>query len=435
MARASCQRKMRGALMIVRALLCLSIIALGLALRGLGLGLGLPAIAVKYGGSILWGTMVFLLVAIAASTRSRLTIALIAAVIAVGVESFRLVHTPALDALSPDARRCVAARPHFLAAGYHRLRRRDFAGGAARQVCRCEIQGTEGPSLRKLKALAAIELFLDDALEVLARAADFPLADPAPFLHQEFLVRPIGLQINRGDDLATDQHRQREVAEETLVFRHISLETVLVVKEQMSPLALDDQGIERREDVHQFESIFMRFFQCLRLCPMLLLAGAFERHRDQLLAAHSCLDEAPDRLLARRIEVTDRVETHDPLRPQRAVEQIGRRLRRRGSLGRPVPRGMRRNQLIGLEHAVALADRESAGVETKLQRALRRLAARPQMLLFGEHVVLDIADGQRTIAPDPPHHLAHVGGLDRAEPAMALALVQLHSGCEETEIL
>src|ERR1700730_15440906 len=98
MARASCQRKMRGALMIVRALLCLSIIALGLALRGLGLGLGLPAIAVKYGGSILWGAMVFLLVAIAASTRSRLTIALIAAVIAVGVESFRLVHTPALDA-------------------------------------------------------------------------------------------------------------------------------------------------------------------------------------------------------------------------------------------------------------------------------------------------------------------------------------------------
>jgi len=52
--------------MIVRALLCLSIIALGLALRGLGLGLGLPAIAVKYGGSILWGTMVFLLVAITA---------------------------------------------------------------------------------------------------------------------------------------------------------------------------------------------------------------------------------------------------------------------------------------------------------------------------------------------------------------------------------
>jgi hypothetical protein len=84
--------------MMVRACLCLSIIAAGLALRGLGLGLGLPAFAVKYGGSILWGTMVFFLVAIAASNLPRPRIALVAAVIAVGVESFRLVHTPALDA-------------------------------------------------------------------------------------------------------------------------------------------------------------------------------------------------------------------------------------------------------------------------------------------------------------------------------------------------
>jgi hypothetical protein len=84
--------------MIVRACLCLSIIAAGLALRGLGLGLGLPAFAVKYGGSTLWGTMVFFPVAIAASTLSRPMIALTAAVIAVGVELFRLVHTPWLDA-------------------------------------------------------------------------------------------------------------------------------------------------------------------------------------------------------------------------------------------------------------------------------------------------------------------------------------------------
>jgi Protein of unknown function (DUF2809) len=83
--------------MIVRICLCLSIVAAGLALRGLGLGLGLPASIVKYGGSVLWGTMVFFLVAIAGSRLSRPTIALIAAVIAVGVELFRLVHTPWLD--------------------------------------------------------------------------------------------------------------------------------------------------------------------------------------------------------------------------------------------------------------------------------------------------------------------------------------------------
>jgi Protein of unknown function (DUF2809) len=76
---------------------CLLVIGCGLALRGYGLGLGLPAAIVKYGGSILWGTMVFFLVAIAALAQPRWKIALIAAAIAVGVELFRLVHTPWLD--------------------------------------------------------------------------------------------------------------------------------------------------------------------------------------------------------------------------------------------------------------------------------------------------------------------------------------------------
>ena len=67
-------------------------------LRGLGLGLGLPLALVKYGGSMLWGTMVFFLVAIAASRRSRNSIALISAAIAVCLELFRLVHAPWLDA-------------------------------------------------------------------------------------------------------------------------------------------------------------------------------------------------------------------------------------------------------------------------------------------------------------------------------------------------
>jgi hypothetical protein len=88
----------RGRRSIIRAGLCLLVMMAGLALRLQGSGLGLPAFAVKYGGSILWGTMVFFLVAVAASNLSRPRIALIAAVIAVGVELFRLVHTPALDA-------------------------------------------------------------------------------------------------------------------------------------------------------------------------------------------------------------------------------------------------------------------------------------------------------------------------------------------------
>jgi hypothetical protein len=93
-----CNRQTRKSLIIARAGLCLAIIACGLALRGWGLGLGQPAFVVKYGGSILWGTMVFFLMAMAASHLSRPRIALIAAAIAIGVELFRLVHFPWLDA-------------------------------------------------------------------------------------------------------------------------------------------------------------------------------------------------------------------------------------------------------------------------------------------------------------------------------------------------
>ena len=86
------------ATLIVRTCLCLTIIIFGLALRGYGLGLGLPSSIVKYGGSILWATMVFFLVAIALSSLSRWSVALMSASIAICVELFRLVHAPWLDA-------------------------------------------------------------------------------------------------------------------------------------------------------------------------------------------------------------------------------------------------------------------------------------------------------------------------------------------------
>jgi hypothetical protein len=87
-----------GPTLIIRASLCLLIIVSGLALRGFGFSLGLSAFVVKYGGSLLWAAMVFFLVAIAASRSSRLSVVLISGAIAVGVELFRLVHTPWLDA-------------------------------------------------------------------------------------------------------------------------------------------------------------------------------------------------------------------------------------------------------------------------------------------------------------------------------------------------
>jgi hypothetical protein len=87
-----------GATRIVRACLSLSIVTAGLALRKFGPGLGLSFAPVKYGGSILWGTMVFFAVAMAAPGQSRWRIGLISISIAVGVEQFRLVHAPWLDA-------------------------------------------------------------------------------------------------------------------------------------------------------------------------------------------------------------------------------------------------------------------------------------------------------------------------------------------------
>ena len=73
-------------------------IALGLALRRFGYAANLPFAVVKYGGSILWGAMVYWLFAAIFVTQRPLSVAFIALMVAIAVESFRLWHTPALDA-------------------------------------------------------------------------------------------------------------------------------------------------------------------------------------------------------------------------------------------------------------------------------------------------------------------------------------------------
>ncbi|WP_441234223.1 DUF2809 domain-containing protein [Bradyrhizobium sp. 930_D9_N1_4] len=83
---------------LIRASLALVVIACGLSLRWYGFPLGLPAFVVKYGGSLLWATMVFLLVGVLLPRLTRTQIAAIALAIAVMVEFSRLVHTPWLDA-------------------------------------------------------------------------------------------------------------------------------------------------------------------------------------------------------------------------------------------------------------------------------------------------------------------------------------------------
>ena len=140
----------------MRASLMATIVVLGLALRHFGAGLGIPASIVKYGGSILWGAMVFFLVAIALPRFSRLPIAGISAVIAVSVELFRLVHAPWLDNFRLTLCRRAVTRQDFLGVEYPRLRCGSFAGLGARSLGR--IEAGEGSALPpELKTLEAVQ--------------------------------------------------------------------------------------------------------------------------------------------------------------------------------------------------------------------------------------------------------------------------------------
>ena len=83
---------------LIRAALALIVIACGLSLRWYGFPLGLPAFVVKYGGSLLWATMVFLLIGVLLPRLTGGQLAAIAMLIAAAVEFSRMVHTPWLDA-------------------------------------------------------------------------------------------------------------------------------------------------------------------------------------------------------------------------------------------------------------------------------------------------------------------------------------------------
>ncbi|MBB4251096.1 hypothetical protein FHT69_001908 [Rhizobium sp. BK008] len=94
--RAIIQTRSRAQFLRLAALLL--VIVLGLALRRFGYAADLPFVVVKYGGSALWGAMVYLLVSLIAARSRRAVIAVTALLIAISVELFRLYHAPWLDA-------------------------------------------------------------------------------------------------------------------------------------------------------------------------------------------------------------------------------------------------------------------------------------------------------------------------------------------------
>lgn len=74
------------------------VILCGLVLRRYGYAVGLPFMVVKYGGSILWGSMVYLLIAAVLPLEPRRLAIILAVIVAIAVECIRLIHFPALDA-------------------------------------------------------------------------------------------------------------------------------------------------------------------------------------------------------------------------------------------------------------------------------------------------------------------------------------------------
>jgi hypothetical protein len=88
-------------LRLAYALAALGIIVAGLLWRRPELGL--PPLAAKYGGSVLWGAMVFFVVATLRPSARLAAIAGLAAVIAAGVEFSQALHIEWLDAIRRHA--------------------------------------------------------------------------------------------------------------------------------------------------------------------------------------------------------------------------------------------------------------------------------------------------------------------------------------------
>lgn len=73
-------------------------IAAGLALRRYGYHVGLTFPVVKYGGSVIWGSMVYFGMLAILPQASRSMALLAASIFSIAVELFRLVHFDRLDA-------------------------------------------------------------------------------------------------------------------------------------------------------------------------------------------------------------------------------------------------------------------------------------------------------------------------------------------------
>src|SRR3984957_5686133 len=135
-----------------------------------------------------------------------------------------------------------------------------------------------------------------------------------------------------------------------------------VAEERLEALALNDERIERGEDVYSIRAIAGQLFESCRSRPV-RLGYTFDLDRDELLAPDPGFDQAAHRGFGRRIQVAGRMQTHHGLSRECPVQNVPGRLSLGGSSRKAWPTEVTGGQLVGFQHAGALADRQHALVE------------------------------------------------------------------------
>jgi hypothetical protein len=147
-------------------------------------------------------------------------------------------------------------------------------------------------------------------------------ADPLPALHQKLLPRPVGFEVEGGNDPIPDQDWANKIAKYPLVLGNVSFEAILVIEEEPESLALDDQRVEGRQDMNLFLRRIGNGIESLQTDPVQRLARSFQLHGDQFLSTDSRLHQTPHGWFACSVQMTDRFHTHDPLRLQGTIQQV-----------------------------------------------------------------------------------------------------------------
>ena len=227
----------------------------------------------------------------------------------------------------------------------------------------------------------------------------------------------VGLGIEQSDKRRPLKQGQREVAEGSLGGRQVTLDGEVESKQTAHPLAVDEEGVERRKNAQTTRRRIGRAqaFKVGRANPVRGLRHPFHRHPDQtslLFALAQDGVDAVDMLLA---QIGDFVARHQAKGVERTIDvPRGVRLgRRRSGIG--IRRQHALGQVKDLLEALA-SDHQVAGHEQVLQRAFGGFPVPPAS---GSPGGLEMPRHQRPFVAYPRQYVLGLG-LVGAEPVMAV---------------